>query len=88
MERLENTANPVHKFYDGLVFNKFKAALGGNVRLCLTASAPISKDVLAFLKIAFGCPIYEAYGQTETGGASTVTFSTDGETGHVGGPLP
>lgn len=28
----------------------------------MTASAPISEDVIEFLKIAAGCPIYEGYG--------------------------
>ena len=88
LEKLEQTSDPTHSVYDALVFNKFKAALGGRVRLLLTASAPISKDVLSFLKIAFQAPIYEAYGQTETGGCSTATNSKDGTSGHVGGPMP
>lgn len=27
-----------------------------------TGSAPISKSVIDFLKVAVGCPIYEGYG--------------------------
>jgi long-subunit acyl-CoA synthetase (AMP-forming) len=53
--------------YDALVFNKFKAILGGRVRVMITGSAPISKEVLSFLKIAFCCQIHEGYGQTECG---------------------
>ena len=53
----------------------------------ITASAPISKDVLNFLRCAFCCTIYEAYGLTETSGPTTVTHETDGKAGHVGGPL-
>ncbi len=37
--------------YDKLVFNKIKARLGGNVRVMLTASAPIAGNVLNFLKV-------------------------------------
>ena len=62
--------------------------LGGRVRKCVTASAPISKDILDFMKIAFCCPVIEAYGQTELGGASNWTDIRDASTGHVGGVLP
>jgi long-chain acyl-CoA synthetase len=88
MAKLEKSGDPTHSIYDRLVFNKFKEAIGGNVRMMITGSAPISKDVINFLKIAFCCPFYEGYGQTETAGGSCLTFSEDGESGHVGGVLP
>jgi long-chain acyl-CoA synthetase len=50
--------------FDALVFNKVKAALGGKVRYCLTASAPLRTEVQNFLKIVFSCPFLEVYGQT------------------------
>ncbi len=68
------------------LFNKVKARLGGRVRVMITASAPIADNVLAFLKVAFCCPIVEAYGQTESCGASFSTKLFDNRTGHVGGP--
>ena len=52
----------------------------------ITASAPIAGNVLEFLKCAFCCPIVEAYGQTESCGASYSTKIFDNQTGHVGGP--
>lgn len=51
----------------------FKAVLGGRVRQMITASAPISGDVLDLLKVAFDCPVLEAYGLSETCGAVTLT---------------
>jgi len=54
----------------------------------ITGSAPISKDVLNFLKVAICVPVYEGYGSTETCAVSTLTASEDGEVGHVGGVLP
>jgi len=72
--------------YDMLVFNKVKERLGGRIRVMITASAPIADNVLSFLKCAFCCPIVEAYGQTESCGASFSTKLYDNKTGHVGGP--
>lgn len=72
--------------YDRLLFNKIKDRLGGRVRIMITASAPIAENVLKFLKCAFCCPIIEAYGQTESCGASFSTKIFDNVAGHVGGP--
>lgn len=65
-----------------------KKRLGGRVKYCLTGSAPISKDVIDFLKICFCCPIFEGYGQTECCGAASITHQDDPLSGHVGGVLP
>lgn len=59
---LENYATYNYGFYDRIVCNKFKAILGGNVRIMATGSAPISVEVLNFLKVCFCCPIIEGYG--------------------------
>jgi len=83
----KNGQGLTHKVYDKLVFSKMKQVLGGNVRMMITGSAPISPDVLDFLKIAFCSDIVEGYGMTETCAGSFVTFPGDPETGHVGGPL-
>ena len=88
LNNLEKSGSTESSMLDKLVFNKFRDAVGGNVRMMITGSAPIAKEVISFLKIAFSCPIYEGYGQTETAGGSCVTFSEDGEAGHVGGVLP
>jgi long-chain acyl-CoA synthetase len=85
---LESKAQTVDHFYDALVFNKFRDILGGRVRTMITGSAPISKEVLNFLKIAFCCQIKEGYGQTESAAGVTVSWTTDPETGHVGAPFP
>lgn len=58
--RKDGTLN--YAFYDKVVCSKFKAVLGGKIRFMATGSAPISVDVLNFLKIAFCCPLVEGYG--------------------------
>lgn len=70
MSNVDSSGDFKHGIYDRLVFKKFRDILGGRVRIMITGSAPISKETMKFLKIAFSCEIYEAYGQTETTGAS------------------
>jgi len=84
---LKNGEGLKHKLWDALVFNKIKALLGGKVRFMATGSAPIAGDVLDFLKVCFSCDICEAYGMTEGGGGSCMTYPGDPNTGMVGGPL-
>jgi long-chain acyl-CoA synthetase len=64
-----------------------KSLIGGRVKMMVTGSAPISADVLNFLKICFCAPIHEGYGQTESSAASCVTSASDPTAGHVGGPI-
>ena len=52
----------------------------------LTGSAPLSKDVIDFLKICFSCPILEGYGLTESAAGTCIMDPEDIVTGHVGGP--
>ena len=54
----------------------------------MSGSAPLSPDVLEFMRIVFGCPVYEGYGQTETcGGSFSVSHGDWALAGHVGVPL-
>ena len=84
---LENGCHYTHKFYDKVVFGKIKNLTGGNVRMMITGSAPIAGDILNFLKVVFGCPIVEGFGQTETSAPASLTGFNDPKSGHVGGPL-
>lgn len=45
-----------------MIFNKVKERFGGNIKHMITASAPISPEVLTFFKISLGINILEVYG--------------------------
>jgi len=61
------------KLADTLVFSKWRAALGGNVRQIITGAAPCPVKILRVF-CAAGIPIREAYGLTET--SPTLTGNT------------
>lgn len=77
-----------HAFWDRILFSKLRQALGGQVRLIVSGSAPISAAVMEFLRIAFSCPVIEGYGMTETCSGGTITDKADvNGFGNVGYPL-
>ncbi|KAI1310243.1 hypothetical protein EDD11_003859 [Mortierella claussenii] len=86
LANLKEGKGNTHPVWDRLLFSKVKQAIGGNVRLILTASAPISAEILGFVRVAFCCEVLEAYGQTEGSGAATNTNQGETEAGHVGPP--
>lgn len=85
LENMRTKGKFNHCFYDNKVFKPIRNLFGGRVRALITASAPISGDVLDFFKVALGIHIYEVYGQTETNGPCTFTHPRDPTGGHVGG---
>ncbi|CAG8637169.1 35692_t:CDS:2, partial [Racocetra persica] len=54
-----------HRMWDKLVFVPIRLKLGGRIKVILSAFAPISPDVMDFLRIYFSADVYEGYGQTE-----------------------
>ena len=77
-----------HPIWDKIVFAAVRARLGGRVRFMITGSAPLSPEVMEFLRVAFSCEVLEGYGQTETSAAATITEVGDYSLGHVGIPFP
>jgi long-chain acyl-CoA synthetase len=85
MENNEKDNSTTHELLDKIFFNKSKMALGGKVRMAATGGAPISGDVLKFLKCTLCTPILEGYGQTESTGMTFGTNVEDPTTAIVGG---
>lgn len=75
-------------FWNRLVFQKIRDAMGGRVRAIYSGSAPLTPEVQEFLRIVAGVPVCQGYGLTETGAALTVQAYDDQLTAaHVGAPL-
>ncbi|EFP92558.2 uncharacterized protein PGTG_18556 [Puccinia graminis f. sp. tritici CRL 75-36-700-3] len=86
LQNLKTTGSNTHFLWDRLVFNKVKQALGGRVRIIGSGSAPISPDVISFLKVAFITQVAEGYGSTENSGTCTKCFGEDMEPNGTVGP--
>ena len=89
LARLRTTGIQTHALWDALVFRKVAALLGGRLTKIGCGSAPFSRDVADFLKVATGADIAEGYGMTETCGACSTAWPFDaGAGGTVGGLVP
>lgn len=62
--------------------------MGGRIRFILSGSAPVSPDVMDFMRICFSASVYEGYGQTENFCGGCLTITGDNTTGVVGIPFP
>ena len=75
-----------HAVADRLVCAKVRAQLGGRIKLMVTAAAPCDPEIIEFFH-AFGMPLLEAYGLSETSGASHANRPGNFRIGTVGQPI-
>ncbi|KAJ2711081.1 medium-chain fatty acid-CoA ligase faa2 [Coemansia spiralis] len=83
---LRNNDNE-HWLWDRAVFGAVRAKLGGRLRLVISGSAPISGEVLEFLRITLSTTVLEGYGLTEVSGPCTLSVAGDNIPGSIGPPL-
>ena len=86
LKNYKNNEGVYHIFWDKFIFKHIRDILGGNIRFMLTGSAPLSQEMVDFLKIAFNTILIEGYGGTESCAGMLLSNANDVRTGHVGGP--
>lgn len=72
---------------DRLVAHPVRAALGGCIRLAISGGAPLNPEI-ARMFLAFGVPVLQGYGLTETSPVVAVNRLEDNLPQTVGAPLP
>jgi long-chain acyl-CoA synthetase len=90
---LEQAGNPVpallrfqYGLAEKLVFTKLQQRLGGRIRVLVSGSAPLSRQIAEFFAAA-NLPIMEGYGLTESSAANFVNREGRLRIGTVGQPL-
>lgn len=74
--------------FNALVFKKFAALVGGNLRYALSGGGPLHAEIQTFIRTAFGIPLVQGYGLTETAAALSIQAEDDLRPGIAGVPLP
>jgi long-chain acyl-CoA synthetase len=69
-----------------LVFNKFKLIFGKNLKILISGSAPLKKEILEFFH-SLDLPIYEAYGTSENTLPIAANNAQNFRIGSVGRPV-
>ena len=75
------------KLADKLVFQKLRAATGGNLRFFISGGAALARELGVFFE-AVGILVLEGYGLTESSPVITVNRPNDYKFGSVGKPIP
>jgi long-chain acyl-CoA synthetase len=75
-------------FLNALVFKKFSGLVGGKLRLALSGGGPLNTEVQKFVRTAFGCPLFQGYGLTETCAGLSIQDPLDMRCGIAGAMIP
>ncbi|CAI5448660.1 unnamed protein product [Caenorhabditis angaria] len=73
---------------DRKILKKIQDLLGPDLKQITVGAAKSEDRTLLFMRGAFGCHVFEGYGQTETSGPIVVQIRGDVSVGNVGVPLP
>ncbi|KAI1314596.1 long-chain fatty acid-CoA ligase [Mortierella claussenii] len=84
---LDRKLDALTGIFDTVVFNKVRQQTGGRLRYALSGGAPISQETQRFLTTAL-CPVWQAYGMTESCGMCAIMTPEAFSYNRVGSPVP
>lgn len=87
VRRYQGKSAPLAGLMDTLVASKVRALTGGKLRFFVSGGAALPTHVSEFF-IAFGMPMLQGYGLTETTAATCINHPDDNHPDTVGPPLP
>ena len=73
--------------FNAIVFKKFKKVVGGNLNWALSGGGPLNGEVQEFIRVAFGVPLVQGYGLTETCAGLTLADPFDKRPAVAGVPI-
>ncbi len=85
--QLSFSENLTLKLADKLIFKKVRQKFGGRLKIVVSGSAALSKEVAEFID-ALGIDVYEGYGLTETAPVASCNTPAHRKIGSVGKALP
>ena len=73
--------------FNRIVFNKFREAVGGELKWALSGGGALNGEVQTFIRTALQVPLIQGYGLTETCAAVAIQANDDARPGVVGVPF-
>ncbi len=86
-KNVKTLPNIFDAIFDTLIYKKFRAALGGNIRMIICGGAALSEDIERFYQNV-GIKIYCGYGMTESSPVLTANCQRNHKFGTVGKAFP
>lgn len=74
-------------FYDKFVLSKIRNALGGRITTMVSSAAPLDANIIMMFQILFSVAFIQGYGQTEAGGAITLSLPGETDRASLGPPM-
>lgn len=87
LDNYHKTGTVTHWFYDKIVLSKIRNALGGRIKSFVSAAAPMDSNMMELFKVLFSAYFLQGYGQTESAGPLSISYTTDTYPGSSGPPV-
>lgn len=87
VEGYKKNGSLTHWFYDKIILSKIRNSFGGNMKLFVSAAAPMDPRIMETLRVMCSCRFIQGYGQTESAGPLSISYDCDTYPGSSGPPM-